>query len=60
MSSIEWTDDTWSSMVGCDRASDGCDHCYTDRKTITQQVRIAQAGSAECEGRWLRLFGREG
>lgn len=28
MSSIEWTDATWNPVVGCDRISTGCDHCY--------------------------------
>ncbi len=28
MSSIEWTDRTWNPIVGCDRLSPGCDHCY--------------------------------
>jgi len=27
-SKIEWTDATWSPTTGCDRISDGCDHCY--------------------------------
>lgn len=25
---IEWTDATWNPIVGCDRVSAGCDHCY--------------------------------
>jgi protein gp37 len=25
---IEWTDATWSPLVGCTHVSDGCDHCY--------------------------------
>lgn len=25
---IEWTDETWNPVVGCDRVSPGCDHCY--------------------------------
>lgn len=27
-SSIEWTQATWNPVTGCDRVSDGCDHCY--------------------------------
>jgi protein gp37 len=27
-SDIEWTDETWNPVVGCDRISPGCDHCY--------------------------------
>lgn len=26
--SIEWTDQTWNPVVGCDRISPGCAHCY--------------------------------
>ena len=26
--SIEWTDKVWNPLVGCDRVSPGCDHCY--------------------------------
>lgn len=27
-STIEWTDDTWNPVTGCDRVSPGCAHCY--------------------------------
>ncbi|MGI9000267.1 MAG: DUF5131 family protein [Pseudonocardia sp.] len=27
-SGIEWTEATWNPVTGCDRVSDGCDHCY--------------------------------
>lgn len=27
-SAIQWTDTTWSPIVGCKRVSAGCDHCY--------------------------------
>jgi protein gp37 len=27
-STIEWTQATWNPTTGCDRISDGCDHCY--------------------------------
>src|SRR5260221_4919240 len=27
-SAIQWTDATWNPVVGCDRVSAGCDHCY--------------------------------
>jgi protein gp37 len=30
-SSIEWTDETWNPIVGCERCSPGCDHCYAIR-----------------------------
>jgi protein gp37 len=25
---IEWTDETWNPITGCDRVSDGCTNCY--------------------------------
>lgn len=27
-SAIEWTGATWNPVTGCDRVSEGCDHCY--------------------------------
>ncbi|MFF2331961.1 DUF5131 family protein, partial [Streptomyces sp. NPDC058103] len=30
-SAIEWTDDTWSPVIGCSRVSSGCDGCYAIR-----------------------------
>lgn len=26
--SIEWADKSWSPLIGCDKVSPGCDHCY--------------------------------
>ncbi len=28
MTGIEWTDQTWNPVTGCDRISAGCDNCY--------------------------------
>lgn len=28
---IEWTDATWNVVIGCDKVSRGCDHCYAIR-----------------------------
>lgn len=28
MSKIEWTEQTWNPVTGCDRVSPGCDNCY--------------------------------
>ncbi len=28
---IEWTDETWSPIVGCSKISTGCDHCYAEK-----------------------------
>lgn len=31
--SIQWTDASWSPVVGCTRVSAGCDHCYAAKMT---------------------------
>lgn len=31
MTSIEWTDKTWSPVIGCSRVSPGCTNCYAER-----------------------------
>jgi len=28
--SIEWTEQTWNSAVGCSKVSPGCAHCYAE------------------------------
>ena len=28
---IEWTDETWNPITGCDRISPGCKRCYAKR-----------------------------
>jgi protein gp37 len=28
MTGIQWTDEVWNPTTGCDRISDGCEHCY--------------------------------
>jgi len=28
MNKIEWTDETWNPIFGCDKISPGCDNCY--------------------------------
>ncbi len=30
-SSIEWTDETWNPVTGCEKVSPGCKHCYAER-----------------------------
>ena len=42
-SAIEWCDATWSPTTGCDRVSDGCDHCYA----LTLAKRLKGMGSAK-------------
>src|SRR5436305_10069194 len=42
-SRIEWTEVTWNPTTGCDRVSDGCDHCYA----LTLAKRLKAMGSAK-------------
>lgn len=37
-SSIEWTESTWNPITGCDRVSNGCDHCYAERLALRLQA----------------------
>lgn len=30
MTTIEWTDETWNPVTGCDKVSPGCAHCYAE------------------------------
>ncbi len=30
-SRIEWTDEVWNPVTGCDKVSPGCAHCYAER-----------------------------
>ena len=25
---IEWTEETWNPVIGCNEVSEGCKHCY--------------------------------
>lgn len=38
---IEWTQATWNPTTGCDKISDGCDHCYA----LSQAKRLKAMGS---------------
>lgn len=40
-SAIEWTGDTWNPVTGCDRVSEGCDHCYA----LTLAKRLKAMGN---------------
>ena len=37
MTRIEWTDETWNPVTGCDPISSACDHCYARR--MAQRLR---------------------
>lgn len=39
---IEWTESTWNPITGCDRISNGCDHCYAERMA----ARLKAMGSS--------------
>jgi protein gp37 len=33
-SAIEWTNETWNPVTGCDKISSGCKHCYAERLAL--------------------------
>lgn len=37
---IEWTDETWNPVTGCDQVSPGCDNCYA----LTMSARLKAMG----------------
>jgi protein gp37 len=43
MTNIEWTEQTWNVVTGCDRISPGCDHCYA----LTMAKRLKGMGQAK-------------
>jgi protein gp37 len=43
MTKIEWADITWNPSTGCDRISEGCDHCYA----LTMAARLKAMGQAK-------------
>lgn len=57
-SSIEWTEATWNPVVGCTRASRGCDHCYAVTMThrLEAMGRTKYAGLTVLNGRGDRHF----
>jgi protein gp37 len=44
-SSIEWTHATWNPVVGCQKVSSGCAHCYAERMA-RRLAAMARAASA--------------
>jgi protein gp37 len=34
MSKIEWTDESWSPVVGCTKCSPGCKNCYAEKMAV--------------------------
>lgn len=45
-SNIEWTDTTWNPVVGCTRASSGCDSCYA----VAMTKRLEAMGQPKYAG----------
>lgn len=37
-SNIEWTEETWNPVTGCDAVSPGCDNCYAERLAARLQA----------------------
>ncbi|MFB6881241.1 DUF5131 family protein [Streptomyces noursei] len=62
-SSIEWTDKTWSPVIGCTRVSSGCDGCYAIRgahiraHNSNPKVAAAFAGTTRNTGEHLDWTG---
>ena len=38
ISKIEWTEQTWNPIVGCDKVSPGCKHCYAESMAARLQA----------------------
>jgi protein gp37 len=53
-SAIEWTDATWNPVVGCDKVSEGCEHCYAIRDGARLQHLPAYADTI-ADGEWTGL-----
>ncbi|WP_280316316.1 DUF5131 family protein [Nocardia wallacei] len=47
-SSIEWTEATWNPVTGCDRVSEGCDHCYA--MTLAKRLKAMGADKYQNDG----------
>jgi protein gp37 len=37
---ISWTQETWNSVTGCSRISEGCRHCYAERMSLKNKWSI--------------------
>ena len=51
---IEWTEATWNPVVGCDRVSPGCAHCYA--KTLHDRRHAAVQRGAELAPQYALPF----
>jgi len=54
MSRIEWTEETWNPVTGCDRVSPGCDNCYAlqmaGRLKLMGQAKYQNDGDPRTSG----------
>jgi len=50
-SSIEWTDEVWNPVTGCDRVSPGCAHCYA----LELAPRLRAMHQARGGGKWANV-----
>ena len=59
MTAIEWTDETWNPVTGCDRVSPGCDNCYAltlaKRLKAMGQPKYQRDGDPRTSGPGFRL-----
>lgn len=52
---IEWTDETWNPIVGCNKISPGCDHCYAEimaRRLAGMPQQSPKYSMVIHEGKW--------
>lgn len=47
-SRIEWTEVTWNPVTGCDRVSEGCDHCYA--LTLSKRLKAMGLEKYQADG----------
>lgn len=53
---IEWTEATWNPVVGCDRISPGCAHCYA--KTLHDRRHAAHVAGKRVPPQYAEPFER--
>lgn len=50
-SKIEWTEDTWNPIIGCDKVSEGCKNCYAIQtawiRMHNEKMKEKYAGTVE-------------
>lgn len=51
---IQWTDETWNPVVGCNQVSAGCDHCYA--KTLHDMRHRAVLAGKKLAAQYAQPF----